>query len=98
MYKKIRRLLLVPVTAFFCTIALSSTLPDAVRDVGLQAGDPSWLYAANDSVMQSIYYCQVGNNAKYKTRKGDEREVLMKIEKDPDKYILGKCEDVISPS
>ena len=94
MYKKLRRFLLVPVTAFFCTIAFSSTLPD----VALQAGDPSWLYAGNESLMQNVYYCQVGNNPKYKTRKGDEREVLKKIEKDPNKYILGKCEDVFSPS
>ena len=51
-YKKFRRFLLVPVTACFCTIAFASTLPDAVQDVALQAGDTSWLDVSSDSVTQ----------------------------------------------
>ena len=60
---RLTQFLIVPVTALFCMIAYSSTLPDAGQDHPFrttdvtgnflaatdQAGDPAWVYVAGDS-------------------------------------------------
>ena len=55
------------------------------------------------SVKVYVYYCKVkpakgSKPAKYKTKKGKEPKVLQKIANKPDKYFLGKCEDIFSLS
>ena len=40
MYKKIRRLILVPATAIFATVAFASALPGGEQDTALQVSDP----------------------------------------------------------
>ena len=79
MYKKLRRFLFVPLTACFCTIAISYA----------QAGGEG-----NDKVD----VCHVLPNGKFITQRLPEKTSLKLIDEHPHEWILGKCDDVISPS
>ena len=48
--------------------------------------------------VNKVYVCHVKPNGKYKTKYLPEQNALKKVDKHPDQWILGKCEDVVSPS
>ena len=45
-----------------------------------------------------VYVCQIKQNNKPKTKFLSEKDALRLVESDPDIWILGECDDVISPS
>jgi hypothetical protein len=83
--KKTRRFLFVPLTACLCTIAIS------------YAQVASGGNTSSPSGQNKVYICKIGENNKLKTKLMPQDEVLKLVE-DKDNWILGKCEDVISPS
>ena len=97
------RVFLGLVSTLFCTIAFSSAGTD-------QAGDPAWFEVAggSESVTQEplliakagvkIYVCRIKDDGKIMTMLLKENVALKKIEEDPGDWLLGKCEDVVSPS
>ena len=89
MYKKIRRFLCVPLTACFCTIAISYAQVASGKQTSSQSGSPG---------QDKVYVCQINQNNKPKTKFLSEKDVLRLVESKPDIWILGKCDDVISPS
>jgi hypothetical protein len=50
------------------------------------------------SYKNNVYICHVKKNGKYKTKYLPEKTAEKKADKHPDEWILGKCEDVVSPS
>ena len=96
------RVFLGLVSTLFCTIAFSSTGTD-------QVGGPTWFEVAggSESVIQEpvllaaaavkIYVCRVKDDG-FMTMLMKEDMALKKIEEDPGDWLLGKCEDVVSPS
>lgn len=50
------------------------------------------------SYKNNVYICHVKKNGKYKTKYLPEKTAEKKVDKHPDEWILGKCEDVVSPS
>ena len=89
MYKKIRRFLCVPLTACFCTIAISYAQVASGGQTSSQSGP---------SGQNKVYVCQIGQNNKPKTKFLPEKDVLRLVESKPDIWMLGKCDDVMSPS
>ena len=89
MYKKISRFLFVPLTACFCTIAISYAQVASGGQASSQSGP---------SGQNKVYVCQIGQNNKLQTKLMPEHEVLKLVEKKSDLWVLGKCDDVISPS
>jgi hypothetical protein len=51
-----------------------------------------------DCSKKKVYVCHVKKNGKYKTKFVKASKAEKKIEKHPDMWIPGKCEDVVSPS
>jgi hypothetical protein len=48
--------------------------------------------------VNKVYVCHVKKNGKFKTKYLPEENAQKKVDKNPDEWILGKCEDVVSPS
>jgi hypothetical protein len=48
--------------------------------------------------VNKVYVCHVKKNGKFKTKYLPEENAQKKVDKKPDEWILGKCEDVVSPS
>jgi hypothetical protein len=87
--KKTRRFLFVPLTACLCTIAISYAQVASGKQTSLQSGPPG---------QNKVYVCQIGQNNKLKTKLMSKQVVLGLVEDKSDGWILGKCDDVISPS
>ena len=85
----IRRFLFVPLTACFCTIAISYAQAASGKGSSSQSGP---------SGQNKVYVCQIGQNNKFQTKLMPEHEVLKLVEKKSDGWVLGKCDEVISPS
>lgn len=96
------RVFLWLVTTLFCTIAFASTGTD-------QAGDPTGfeVAAGSESVTQEplllakgdkVTVCHFLPNGKYITQELPEETAQKLIEKHPHEWILGDCDDVVSPS
>jgi hypothetical protein len=89
MYKKLRRYLVMPLTACFCTIAISYAQVASGEQTSSQSGPPG---------QNKVYVCQISQNNKLKTKLMPEHEVLRLVKDESNGWILGKCDDVISPS
>ena len=87
--KKTRRFLFVPLTACLSTIAISYAQVASGAQTSTQSGPTS---------ESKVYVCQVGKNNKLQTKLMSKKTVLGLIEDKSDEWVLGKCEDVISPS
>ena len=96
------RVFLGLVTTLFCTIAFSSTGTD-------QAGDPTGfeVAAGSESVNQEplllaaadkVYVCHFLVNGKYITQEIPVETAMKLIEEHPHEWLLGDCDDVVSPS
>ena len=102
MYKKPGRFLFVPLAACFCTVAFSSPWTD-------QTGDPAWfdVVGGRESLIQQplllakvekVDICHFLSNGKFITQNLPVDTARKLIDEDPDMWVLGKCDDVISPS
>ena len=96
------RVFLGLVTTLFCTVAFSSAGPD-------QAGEPAWFEAVgnSESVTQEplllaeadkVFVCHFLPNGKYITQELPEETAQKLIDEHPHEWLLGDCEDVVSPS
>jgi hypothetical protein len=84
--KKTRRFLFVPLTACLCTIAISYAQVASGEQTSSSPGQ------------NKVYVCKIGENNKLKTKLMPEHEVLRLVKDESNGWILGKCDDVISPS
>jgi hypothetical protein len=84
--KKTRRFLFVPLTACLCTIAISYAQVASGEQTSSQPGQ------------NKVYVCKIGENNKLKTKLVSDKVVLGLVKNKSDGWVLGKCDDVISPS
>lgn len=97
------QVLLALVTTVFCAMAFSSTATD-------QTGDPvrfNVIGSTDESVMQQplllakaekVYVCHITPNGKYHTQQLPVETAQKLIDEHPHEWVLGKCDDMPSPS
>jgi hypothetical protein len=86
---RLTQLFLTPVITLFCMIAFSSTLPDAKT-----VGQEPVLIAK----VTKVFVCHFLPNDKFITQEIPLATAQKLIADHPQEWVMGTCEDVISPS
>ena len=84
------------VPALFCTLAFSSALADAGPASSLRESvtqKPLQLAKAD-----KVYVCKINKNGHMETLYIPKETYEKQAANNPHEYLLGKCEDVVSPS
>jgi hypothetical protein len=84
------------VPALFCTIAFSSALADAGQASSFRESvtqKPLQLAEAD-----KVYVCKINKNGHMETLYIPKETYEKQAAQNPNEYLLGKCEEVISPS
>jgi hypothetical protein len=93
---RLTRFLSVLLPALFCTIAFSFALADAGQASSFRESvtqKPLQLAKAD-----KVYVCKINKNGHMETLYIPKETYEKQAARNPHEYLLGKCEDVVSPS